>query len=80
MCMTVQTHMHPRTHKGDLIDRIEHNVQNTCEYVEYGRKQIRKAAQYKKKRRVSIAAVKRGGQSKSVYITPWNLKVVGIYH
>ena len=69
-CMTVHTYMHPQTHKGELIDRIEHNVENTAEYVERGKKQIRTAAHYKKRRRVSIAAVKRGGQSKSVYITP----------
>ena len=58
-CVTVHTLNAPtHTHKGELIDRIEHNVQHTAEYVEYGRKQIRIAAKYKKKRRVSIAAVK----------------------
>ena len=62
-CMTVHTYTHPHTHKGELIDRIEHNVENTAEYVERGKKQIRTAAHYKKRRRVSIAAVIRAHEN-----------------
>ena len=46
--------IHTHTQKGEMIDRIEHNVENAAVHVDRGRKEIRTAVQYQKKnRRVS---------------------------
>ena len=37
--------------QGEMIDRIEHNVENAAVHVDRGRKEIRTAVQYKKKNR-----------------------------
>lgn len=44
--------------QGEMIDRIEHNVDNAAVYVEVGGKEIRVAVQFQRKnRRVSDAFV-----------------------
>ena len=44
--------------QGEMIDRIEHNVENAAIHVESGRKEIRVAVQYQRKnRRVSVMNV-----------------------
>ncbi len=41
--------------QGEMIDRIEHNVENAAVYVEVGGKEIRVAVQFQQKnRRVSV--------------------------
>ena len=41
--------------QGEMIDRIEHNVDNAAVYVEVGGKEIRVAVQFQRKnRRVSF--------------------------
>ena len=41
--------------QGDMVDRIEHNVENAAVHVDSGRKEIRVAVQFQRKnRRVRI--------------------------
>lgn len=41
--------------QGEMIDRIEHNVENAAVHVDVGRKEIRVAVQFQRKnRRVSL--------------------------
>lgn len=45
--------------QGDMVDRIEHNVENAAVHVEVGRKEIRTAVQFQQKnRKVRNIAVK----------------------
>lgn len=44
--------------QGEMVDRIEHNVENAAIHVDHGRKDIRVAVQYQRKnRRVHIITV-----------------------
>lgn len=41
--------------QGDMIDRIEHNVENAAIHVDKGKSEVRVAVQYQRKnRRVSL--------------------------
>lgn len=43
--------------QGEMIDRIEHNVENAAVHVDVGRKEIRVAVQFQRKnRRVSFGS------------------------
>ena len=42
--------------QGEMIDRIEHNVENAAVHVEIGRKEVRVAVQFQRKnRKVSVS-------------------------
>jgi len=47
------THTHSLSHKGEMIDRIEHNVKIASVYVEAGRKESRQAVIFHDKNKVS---------------------------